>query len=149
MKKFLIALFLGCSVMATAQCCKNSNNAKCVISPSSVSSNDVVEVIYFHGKQRCATCMAIENETRNVVEGDLAGLQESGNVRMRVVDFSTDEGKVLANKYKVTFSSLFVVANPGENEQAENLTNLGFAKARSNADAFRQELKSKILSLLK
>ena len=31
-----------------------------------------VEIIYFHGKQRCMTCMAIEKETKALVEGELA-----------------------------------------------------------------------------
>ena len=33
---------------------------------------DHVEVMYFHGKQRCATCMAIEKYAREVVEKDFA-----------------------------------------------------------------------------
>lgn len=31
-----------------------------------------VEVLYFHGKQRCATCIAIEKYAREVVEKDFA-----------------------------------------------------------------------------
>lgn len=148
MKNFFIALFLGCSLMATAQCCQNGNSAKCAVAQSTGKTASQVEVIYFHGKQRCPTCVAIEQESRNVVEGELADLFVSGSVKMRVVDFSKEEGKELAKKYKVTFSSLFVVANPGENEQAENLTNLGFSKARSDAEGFRQELRSKITAML-
>ena len=33
---------------------------------------DHVEVMYFHGKQRCVTCMAIEKNAREVVEKDFA-----------------------------------------------------------------------------
>lgn len=31
-------------------------------------SKNYVEVLYFHGKQRCATCIAIEKYAREVVE---------------------------------------------------------------------------------
>ena len=35
-------------------------------------ANQRVEVVYFHGKQRCITCMAIEKAAREVVEKDFA-----------------------------------------------------------------------------
>jgi hypothetical protein len=33
-----------------------------------VAVSDGVEVLYFHGKQRCATCIAIEKGTQEVME---------------------------------------------------------------------------------
>ena len=39
--------------------CGNSN-AKSNKATEEQSQKDRVEVLYFHGKQRCATCMAIE-----------------------------------------------------------------------------------------
>ncbi|MBQ0073706.1 MAG: thioredoxin, partial [Prevotella sp.] len=91
------------------------------------------EIIYFHGKQRCMTCMAIEKETKALVEGELAQQVKTGKVKFRIVDFSTEKGKKIAAKYKVTFSSLFVVTPKG----AEDLTRFAFANARSNAEGFR------------
>lgn len=104
-----------------------------------------VEIIYFHGKQRCMTCMAIEKETNALVEGELAEQVKAGKVKFRVVDFSTEEGKNIAAKYKVTFSSLFVVTPKG----AEDLTRFAFANARSNAEGFRKELKDKVVKAIK
>lgn len=104
-----------------------------------------VEIIYFHGKQRCKTCIAIEKETKALVEGELAELLKKGKVKFRIVDFSTDEGKKIASKYKVTFSSLFVVTPKG----AEDLTRFAFANARSNAEGFRKELKDKVVKTIK
>ena len=104
-----------------------------------------VEIIYFHGKQRCKTCIAIEKETKALVEGELAELVKKGKVKFRIVDFSTDEGKKIASKYKVTFSSLFVVTPKG----AEDLTRFAFANARSNAEGFRKELMDKVVKAIK
>lgn len=104
-----------------------------------------VEITYFHGKQRCKTCIAIEKETKALVEGELAELVKKGKVKFRIVDFSTDEGKKIASKYKVTFSSLFVVTPKG----AEDLTRFAFANARSNAEGFRKELKDKVVKTIK
>ena len=57
---------------------------------------DYVEVMYFHGKQRCVTCMAIEKHAREVVEMDFAHEKKNGQVVFRVVDISTPEGAKIA-----------------------------------------------------
>lgn len=43
--------------------CGGGDNTATAKSPE----KDRVEVIYFHGKQRCATCMAIEKNAKEVV----------------------------------------------------------------------------------
>ena len=45
-------------------------------------SKNYVEVLYFHGKQRCATCIAIEKYAREVVEKDFANEQKNLNFRL-------------------------------------------------------------------
>lgn len=155
MKKTLLMFMLGFSMMAAAQscsnkpCCANKNNATCQNAATSVSNAEQIEVIYFHGKQRCPTCMAIESETKALMEEDLAPQVEANNVKMSFVDFSTDEGKEIAKKYKVSFSSLILVANPGKNETVENLTNFAFANARSNATEFKKVVRDKVLAAIK
>lgn len=59
MKKLLIFFALMIGLMS----CGSGNNTAAAKSPE----NDRVEVIYFHGKQRCATCMAIEKNAKEVV----------------------------------------------------------------------------------
>lgn len=61
-----------------------------------------VEVIYFHGKQRCATCMAIEKNARETVNAMFADEVKKGTVVFRTVDISTSEGEKVADKYEVT-----------------------------------------------
>ena len=151
MKKSLYLLIVALLVTGIVTSCSssesNSTTEETTICTSEESSD--VEVIYFHNKQRCKTCIAIENETKALFEGELAELIKSGKVRFRIVDFSTPEGKQIAKKYKVTFSSLFVVTNPGKNENAEDLTRFAFANARSNPEAFRKEVKSKVMNGIK
>lgn len=155
MKRTLLMFMLGFSMMATAQscsnkpCCANKNKVTCQNEATSISNAEQVEVIYFHGKQRCPTCMAIESETKALMEEDLAKQVEANIVKMRVVDFSTEEGKEIAKKYKVSFSSLIIVANQGKDEMVENLTNFAFANARSNATEFKRVVKEKVLAAIK
>lgn len=112
------------------------------------ANGNVVEVMYFHGKQRCVTCMAIEKLTKEVVEKDFAKEVKQGKVRYREIDISTDEGEKIADRYEVTWSSLFVNQWKGKKETRNNMTKFGFANARKDPDAFKAGLRDKINVLL-
>ena len=73
-----------------------------------IATDTYVEVLYFHGKQRCATCKAIDKHTKEVVNADLAELVKNGKLRFKEIDISTPEGEKLAEKYCVSWSSLYV-----------------------------------------
>lgn len=135
----MLALCLGLTV-------GYGSNAK---ESKSTSQKDVVEVLYFHGKQRCATCMAIEKEAKTVVNGKFANAVKSGKLKFRIIDITKAENEAIANKYEITWSSLVVVKHKGGKEQAENMTKFAFANARSKPDVFRSELTKKINGLLK
>lgn len=108
-----------------------------------------VEVLYFHGKQRCATCMAIEKYAREVVSQDFADEQKSGKVVFKVVDISTTEGKKLAKSYRVTWSSLFINSWKDGKEQRGNITEFSFKNARNNTEEFKKGVRDKIKEGLK
>lgn len=63
-----------------------------------VATDTYVEVLYFHGKQRCVTCKAIEKHTKEVVDTDLAELVKNGKLRFKEIDISTPEGEKLDRK---------------------------------------------------
>ena len=107
-----------------------------------------VEVLYFHGKQRCATCVAIERETKAVIDGQFADAVADGALEMRIIDITQPENEAIADKYEITWSSLVVVKHKDGKEQAENLTKFAFANARNNPETFRSELTGKIRNLL-
>ena len=110
---------------------------------------DHVEVMYFHGKQRCATCMAIEKYAREVVEKDFANEKKKGKVVFKIVDISTDEGEKMAKKYRVTWSSLFVNSWKGGKEKRNDMTQFAFKNARKNSDEFKRGVSGKIKELMK
>lgn len=110
---------------------------------------DRVEVLYFHGKQRCATCMAIEKYAREVVEKDFAVEQKQGRVVFRVVDISTAEGERLAKSYRVSWSSLYVNGWKNGKEKRNDLTQFAFKNARKHPDVFKQGVSGKIKGLMK
>lgn len=135
----IFALLLGLVSFGSGE---NTANAK---SPA----NNRVEVIYFHGKQRCATCMAIEKNTREIINSLFANELKNSKVVFKIVDISTPEGEKIADKYEVTWSSLFVNKWKGGKETRNNLTEFAFGNARKNPDAFKKGLADKIRQSLK
>lgn len=113
------------------------------------TENDRVEVVYFHGKQRCPTCMAIENRTREVIDSVFADELQNGTLIFRIVDISTPEGEQLADRYEVSWSSLFVNRWKDGEESRNNMTEFGFANVRNNPDTFKTGLGEKIREALK
>ena len=112
-------------------------------------ARDHVEVIYFHGKQRCATCNAIETQVREVVDNAFAKEKKAGKVVLRVVDISTEEGKKLAKDYRISYSSLFINGWTNGKEKRNDMTRFAFDNARKQPDAFKKGVTDKIKELLK
>lgn len=108
-----------------------------------------VEVLYFHGKQRCVTCKAIESCTREVIDEQFNDQVKEGKVRFRAVDISTPDGEKLADRYRVSRSSLFINGWKNGKESRNDLTLFAFRNARSHTELFKQEVKEKIVQLLK
>ena len=133
MKVITIAL-LFMSIVLSA--CAQTDGPKTV----STAESDGIEVLYFHGKQRCATCIAIEKQTKQAVE-ELS----DNRLTMMTIDISKKENESIVEKYEVAWSSLIVV----KDGNVLNLTELGFSLARNNPDGFRERLKSEIKQLLK
>lgn len=110
---------------------------------------DHVEVMYFHGKQRCVTCMAIEKYAQEVVEKDFANEKKNGKVVFKVVDISTPEGAKIAKDYRVTWSSLFVNGWKNGKETRNDMTQFAFKNARKHTDEFKKGVNVKIKALMK
>lgn len=147
MKKLLAVLF---SFMTLTTATSASTVARSIVADAvSVQQNDYVEILYFHSKQRCATCIAIEKHTKEVLQKEYADELKKGKVKFRAVDISKKENEVLADKYEVTWSSLFVVKHGKKSEIKENMTNFAFSNARKKPDVFKSGLIKKIDQLLK
>ena len=109
-----------------------------------------VEVRYFHGKQRCITCRSIEKCAKEVLEESFASQQKSKKISMKVIDFSTDQGKPIAADHKVSFSSLFIVKiDKNGKETRTDLTRQGFQYAKRNPGEFKKIVKEEITKVLK
>lgn len=136
----MIALCLGMTA------CSNSGESR---QPEAAKAEgDVVEVLYFHGKQRCATCIAIEKYTKELLAAQYGAQQRDSMLVFRNVDLT--EEKQLADKYEVTWSSLVVVDhNADGSEKPVNMTEFAFRNARKSPDKFKAGLARQIDEMLK
>ncbi len=141
MRKVLVILTL-CMGMVTCSGGKTKNVAE-----NQQEKKDAVEVLYFHGAQRCATCMAIERNSKELVETAYAEPLKSGKLVFRSVDITKEEA--LAERYEVSWSSLILVDyDKSGKESAINLTDFAFGNARTAPDKFKAELSKQISEML-
>lgn len=134
MKKLLLLFVAACAFIS---CNTNARENAAAVAQKEVAAINHVEVLYFHGKQRCATCMAIESNAKAALAEHFAEQMKNGDVVFRVIDISQKENEALAEKYEVTWSSLLVVKYKDGQETYENLTDFAFGHARKSPEDFK------------
>ena len=137
LKLIVLAMF---SAMSLFSCNAQTSESK---TTENVYSEDV-QVYYFHNTKRCATCNAIENETKLALELFYAEKIESGSIEFTSLNLEENEGKEMAQSLQVSGQTLLIV----KGETQVNLTNEGFMNARTNSDKFHEILKTQIDKLL-
>lgn len=137
--------------LLTAIALISSVNSQSTHAQSATKNNpkEYIEVLYFHGKQRCITCNAIEKLTKEVITKDFAQQLKNRKVVFKVVDISTKEGEKIADKYEVTWSSLYINKWKEGKEAKNNMTDFGFSHAKGSPKVFTAGVKKKIDELLK
>jgi hypothetical protein len=107
------------------------------------TKKDVVEVLYFHGTQRCKSCVEAERIVQSVLAEQYTEAIEQGKLRYRTIDIINDED--IANEYEVVWSSLLLVDYDTNGERIiEDLTDVAFL----NADRLSIELSNRIATML-
>ena len=137
LKFSLLFMFVALSLFAcNAQTTENQKI-------ENVKSEDV-QVYYFHNTKRCATCNAVENETRVALEMFFEDKMEAGTIDFTSLNLEEDEGKTMAQTLNVSGQTLLIV----KGETHVNLTNEGFMNARTNPTKFHKIIKTQIDKLL-
>ena len=128
--------------------CGNSVKKAEAIQVKEIQSNHI-EIIYFHGAQRCITCRAIEANTEALLDSLYSKEKANGKIMYKVIDISNKENEAIADKYEVTWSSLFVNVWKDGKEIINDMTEFGFSNAKNAPDKFKDGIKNKINELLK
>jgi len=111
---------------------------------SEVVLSEDVQIYYFHNTKRCATCNAVEDETRVALEMFYKENVEDGAVDFLSLNLEEDDGAKMARTLHVSGQTLLIV----KGEIQVNLTNEGFMNARTNPEKFHEILKTQIDKLL-
>jgi hypothetical protein len=120
MKTTILSLLL-CFIMLSP-----AVRAQTVKKNAGKSEVKAVQVMYFHGERRCATCTAIEKVAKNTVKDQYAG---NARVVFRSLNHEDKKNKALVEKYEIAGSSL-VIQGPGK--EFKDLTAECFQYARND-----------------
>lgn len=126
MKNFLL-IIMG-FLLVTACDGGGSNSGKTEVAATSTVSQaesiapGVVNIYYFHNKQRCVTCNAIEKVVVDLYEKSYS---DNENVNLKIITIGDDESDKIVQKYEVSFSSLIIASG----DASTDLTEQGFANA--------------------
>ena len=144
MKKKLLIITLATGLLS---CSTRSIESQTEATSAAEEVTDHVELLYFHGKQRCITCRAIERYSKEVVDSLVATGISADELIFRVVD--VDENEEIADSYEVSGSALFLVKYDDGHERRDDLTSFGFGNAKNKPDVFKKGLTDKIESALR
>ena len=145
MKKFFYLLFSTIILIS----CGNGAKAKTEAQSTEEKLPDHIEVLYFHGAQRCITCRAIETNTVALLDSLYSKEQADDRIIYKVIDISDPQNEAITDKYEVTWSSLYINGWKGGKETVNNMTEFSFANAKGSPDIFKEGIKNKINELLK
>lgn len=137
LKSSILIVFAALSLVACNTQSKESSTSEKVLSED-------VQIYYFHNTKRCATCNAVEDETKVALEMYYKDGLEAGTVGFVSLNLEEDEGAEMAQVLHVSGQTLLLV----KGETQVNLTNEGFMNARTNPDKFHEILKTQIDNLL-
>ena len=107
-----------------------------------------IEVIYFFGKQRCNTCVAMEKFAKEAIDSVFAEKSKDGSIIFKSVDITTPEGERLADLFEVSSSSLYIVDNNPDKPARVDMTAFGFRNARNNRQVYKQGIIDQINKFL-
>lgn len=142
MKQTLLYLLTGFLVLSYINCQSKDtptieNNKKEITS--------TVRGYYFHGTRRCATCRAVEEVTKEILNEYYATELADKTIFFKAINLDEDDSKALANKLKVSGQTLLFISDT----DTVNLTNQAFMNAVSNPLKLSELITDEIDKMLK
>jgi isocitrate dehydrogenase len=102
-----------------------------------VADANFVNVYYFHGKQRCKTCIAVGNVTKETVETAYAN---NSNVKFSEILTTEKEYENLFEKYEVSWNALIIA----KGDDFIDITDQAFATAVNNPESLTSLIQDEV-----
>lgn len=106
---------------------------------------DKIEVYYFHYSRRCATCEAVESETKKALEEYFKDEMEAGTITFLSVNIEEETNAPMVESMEVSGQSLLFVRG----DKKKDLTNDAFMNARTKPEKYRKLVKRTVEDLMK
>lgn len=97
----------------------------------------ITNVYYFHGKQRCKTCIAVGDLAKKTIEENYAG-----NDKVAFIEVNTSEAEFadLVAKYEVSWNALIIA----KGDKSIDLTEQAFANAVNSPEILENMIKDEV-----
>ena len=108
-----------------------------------------LQIVYFHAKNRCPTCISIEENTKKTLDTYFANQLKDGTIKLQVLDVSEEKNEKMVEKYQAEGSSLYLTRINSKKETTTDFTNFAFSYSRYQSEKFIAGLKAEIEKNLK
>jgi hypothetical protein len=133
----LIAIIMPVFFSCSAKSADTKENSESVISKE-------INVYYFHFTRRCATCIAVEEKTNEILKQLYANEMEDKIITFQAINLDEGNSKEIAEKLGVSGQCLLFV----KGDIKIDLTSDGFMYARSNPEKLEEKIKETITNLM-
>lgn len=106
---------------------------------------DCLYIVMFHLSRRCESCMAVERETREVLEKSYKADLDSGEIRFLPFDILSESGKNAAKQLKASGQNLYLV----KGDSISDLSGPAFLFANTHPERYHETLKREIEKYLR
>ncbi len=134
-------LLISIFALAVNVSCSSSKEGKSEETPVIDFESSKVAVIYFHGKQRCFTCVTLQNITQATIN-EFYG--ENPDVAFYEIDYSDRNNDEIAEKYEIAMSSLIIATK----DKHINLTMDAFNMVNSDPNELKELIITETNNLL-
>lgn len=138
MKKIILISLIGIALISCNQTGKKKPDTRETQNLEiTTTDTSVVNVYYFHGKQRCKTCIAVGDITKETVEKSFAG---NNKVQFTEINTSEKENETLVEKYEVAWNALIIA----KGENYVEITDHAFSTALNNPQSLKNLIEEEV-----
>lgn len=111
--------------------------------PTAATTAARIDVIQFHNKHRCETCLNIEALTKEVLNTGFAAQMKDGSFTFRLVNVEEEANEKIAEEFGAYGTALFLHVHKNGKDEKIDLTERAFMKA-NDAATYKAELTQKL-----